>query len=128
LALDQDRTGAWVIQVLSELRSGAAVFGVHHLEQCPVCGLVYERNPGDTWAFTIFGDRLPVAAVIVLLYFGFVQVHRVLGFALIVAVLLLLVWTSPNRWGAGIALHYLSRICWLDPADPVPAKRGDDLS
>ena len=71
---------------------------------------------------------LPVAGVIVLLYFGFVQVHRVLGFALIVAVLLLLVWTSPNRWGAGIALHYLSRIYWPDPADPVPAKRGDDLS
>jgi uncharacterized protein (DUF983 family) len=100
----------------------------HHVDHCPVCGLVYERNPGDTWAFTILGDRLPVAAVIVLLYFGFVQVHRVLGFALIVAVLLLLVWTSPNRWGAGIALHYLSRIYWPDPADPVPAKRGDDLS
>jgi len=100
----------------------------HHVEQCTVCGLVYERNPGDTWAFTILGDRLPVAAVIVLLYFGVVQVHRVLGFALIVAVLLLLVWTSPNRWGVGIALHYLSRIYWPDPADPVPAKRGDELS
>jgi hypothetical protein len=32
---------------------------------------VYERNPGDTWAFTIIGDRLPVALGIVLLYFGF---------------------------------------------------------
>ena len=100
----------------------------HHVEQCPVCGLVYERNPGDTWAFTIFGDRLPVAAIIVLLYFGFVQVHRVIGFALIVVVLFLLVWTSPNRWGVGIALHYLSRIYWPDPADPVPAQRGEDLS
>ena len=93
-----------------------------------MCGLVYERNPGDTWAFTIFGDRLPVAAIIVLLYVGFVQVHRVLGFALIVVVLLLLVWTSPNRWGAGIALHYLSRIYWPDPADPVPPQRGPGLS
>ncbi len=93
-----------------------------------MCGLVYERNPGDTWAFTILGDRLPVAAIIVLLYFGFVQVHRVLGFALIVVALILLVWTSPNRWGAGIALHYLSRIFWPDPADPVPPQRGPGLS
>ena len=38
----------------------------HHIERCPACGLVYERNPGDTWAFTILGDRLPVAAIIVL--------------------------------------------------------------
>ena len=96
----------------------------HHIEQWLVCGLVYERNPGDTWAFTIFGDRLPVAAIIVLLYFGFVQVHRVPGFALIAVVLLLLVWTSPNRWGVGIALHYLSRIYWPDPADPVPPQRS----
>jgi hypothetical protein len=31
-----------------------------------------------------------------------------------------LVWTAPNRWGAGIALHYLSRLYWPDPQDPVP--------
>jgi uncharacterized protein (DUF983 family) len=41
-----------------------------HLDRCAVCGLVYERNPGDTWAFTIIGDRLPVAAIIVLIYSG----------------------------------------------------------
>ncbi len=100
----------------------------HHVERCPECGLVYERNPGDTWAFTILGDRLPVAAIIVLLYFGFVQVHRVVGFVLIVVCLILLVWTSPNRWGAGIALHYLSRIFWPDPADPVPPQRDPGRS
>ena len=42
----------------------------HHLERCRVCGLVYERNPGDTWAFTIIGDRLPIAAIVALIYFG----------------------------------------------------------
>jgi hypothetical protein len=35
----------------------------------------------------------------------------------------LLVATSPNRWGVGIALHYLSRVYWPDPADPVPPLR-----
>lgn len=100
----------------------------HHVEQCPVCGLVYERNPGDTWAFTILGDRLPVAAIIILLYFGVVRLHRLWGLLAILLVLLALIWTSPNRWGAGIALHYLSRIYWPDPSDPVPQPRGEETS
>jgi uncharacterized protein (DUF983 family) len=93
----------------------------HHLDRCPECGLVYERNPGDTWAFTVIGDRLPVALIIVLLYFGFVRSYPVVGFGVIAIAILLLIWTSPNRWGVGIALHYLSRVYWPDPADPVPA-------
>jgi uncharacterized protein (DUF983 family) len=92
----------------------------HHLERCSVCGLVYERNPGDTWAFTIIGDRLPVAAIVVLLYFGFGRSHKILGAVMFVVMGGLLVLTSPNRWGAGIALHYLSRVYWPDPADPIP--------
>jgi len=93
----------------------------HHLERCPVCGLVYERNPGDTWAFTVIGDRLPIAAIIVLIYFGIGRAHPLLGFGTILVLGALLVWTAPNRWGVGIALHYLSRVFWPDPADPVPA-------
>jgi uncharacterized protein (DUF983 family) len=93
----------------------------HHLERCAVCGLVYERNPGDTWAFTIFGDRLPVAAIILLLYFGFGRSHKVLGLATFVVLGVAMIVTSPNRWGAGIALHYLSRVYWPDPDDPVPS-------
>ena len=92
----------------------------HHLERCSVCGLVYERNPGDTWAFTIIGDRLPVAAIIVLIYFGFGRFRLVLALAMIVMLGVLLIWTAPNRWGVGIALHYLSRVFWPDPQDPVP--------
>ena len=92
----------------------------HHLERCPVCGLVYERNPGDTWAFTVIGDRLPVAAIIVLLYFGFGRSHRILGLTAFVVMGVLLVLTAPNRWGVGIALHYLSRVFSPDPADPIP--------
>ena len=38
----------------------------------------------------------------------------------------LLVWTAPNRWGAGIALHYLSRLYWPDPQDPVPDQLATD--
>ena len=88
------------------------------------------RNPGDTWAFTILGDRLPIAGMIVLIYFGVVRSHPVLGVMLMIAFMVLLVWTAPNRWGVGIALHYLSRVYWPEPADPIPpppsVRDGDD--
>ena len=94
--------------------------GWSHLERCSVCGLVFARNPGDTWAFTIFGDRLPIGAMIVLIYFGVGRWHRGLGLTMLVVLAALVVWTAPNRWGAGISLHYLSRVYWPDPADPIP--------
>jgi len=39
---------------------------------------------------------------------------------------IVLAWTAPNRCGVGIALHYLSRVYWPDPQDPVPAARSED--
>lgn len=94
--------------------------GWSQLDRCSSCGLVYARNPGDTWAFTIIGDRLPLAAMIVLIYFGVMRSHFVPGVSLLVVLAGLVVWTARNRWGAGIALHYLSRVFWPDPADPIP--------
>ncbi|HTK29644.1 MAG TPA: hypothetical protein VL309_08845 [Vicinamibacterales bacterium] len=91
-----------------------------HLERCDRCGLVYERNPGDTWAFTVIGDRLPIAVIIAVIYFGLGRGHRWAALALIAVLGVVVVWTAPNRWGVGIALHYLSRVRWPDPADPVP--------
>ncbi len=58
--------------------------------------------------------------MIVLIYFGVVRSHRVLGPGMLVVLVALLLWTAPNRWGVGIALHYLSRVYWPDPADPIP--------
>ena len=48
-----------------------------HTDQCVVCGLVYERNRGDTWAFTILLDRLPLGLLIALVYLGLFRVNRV---------------------------------------------------
>ena len=96
-----------------------------HVDKCPSCGLVYERNPGDTWAFTVIGDRLPIAAIIAIIYFGIGGAHRGLALAVIAVLGVVVVWTAPNRWGVGIALHYLSRLRWPDPADPVPEHRRD---
>jgi uncharacterized protein (DUF983 family) len=99
---------------------GALFSGLDHLPTCSVCGLVYERNPGDTWAFTIIGDRLPIAAIIAVIYFGIGREHRMLALLAFVVMIGFLFWTAQNRWGMGIALHYLSRVYWPEPTDPVP--------
>ncbi len=69
-------------------------------------------------------DRLPVAAIVVPVYFGLGRSHVVWGLAAFVVAGALLVWTSPNRWSVGIALHYLSRTYSPDPEDPVPEPPG----
>jgi uncharacterized protein (DUF983 family) len=89
-------------------------------ERCSVCGLVFVPNPGDTWAFTIIGDRLPIGVMIVLIYFGVMRSYPVPGVILLVLLAALVIWTAPNRWGASVALHYLSRVYWPDPADSIP--------
>ena len=103
---------------------GRLFSGWSERERCSVCGLVFVRNPGDTWFFTIVGDRLPIGAIIVLIYFGVVRSRPVLGVTLLAVVVALLFWSTPNRWGVGIALHYLSRVYWPDPADPIPPPHG----
>jgi uncharacterized protein (DUF983 family) len=97
----------------------------HHLPRCSHCGLVFERNAGDTWAFTIVGDRLPLGLLVVFVYFGVFRANRTLGVITFIVVGVLFVLTSPNRWGVGIALHYLTRVYWPDPEDPIPGQSGD---
>ena len=105
---------------------GRLFSGWSFFERCSICGLVFSRNAGDTWAFNIIGDRVPIGVMIVVIYFGVVRSHRVLGLALLVVLGAVLVWTSPNRWGVGIALHYLSRVYMPDPADPIPPLPASD--
>ena len=67
---------AWIVRALGRgwrkqcphCGHGALFRGwAHHLPACAHCHLVFERNAGDTWAFTVLGDRLPVAALIVII-------------------------------------------------------------
>jgi uncharacterized protein (DUF983 family) len=90
------------------------------LATCSHCGLVYERNSGDTWLFTIVGDRIPIGLLIVVIYFGVGRQHPIAGWTVFGVASLALLVTAPNRWGFGIALHYLSRLYFRDKADPVP--------
>ena len=93
-----------------------------HEPRCTTCGLVYERNSGDTWLFTIIGDRIPIGVIVAAIYFGVARRHLALGVLLFVVAGIAIVWTAPNRWGIGIALHYLSRVYFPDPDDPVPGR------
>jgi len=81
---------------------------------CPTCGLVYERNAGDTWAFWIVGDRIPLAIAIVIVYFGFGPRSWVTGSAFLVAFALIMLATIPQRLGIVLALDYLTRRWWPD--------------
>ena len=97
------------------------------VKKCPVCGLVYEPTEGDTWAFTIIGDRLPVAAGILIVYFELgSRLGPIALVAALAALCAVLVWTAPNRWGVGVALLYLQRTWWPDPLDRIPRLDGQD--
>ena len=95
--------------------------GVVLHERCAVCNLEYVRNAGDPWAFLLIVDRacfvLPVVAGI---YFGVLTgggLVLVLFFGSIVVSLMV---TTPHRCGLCVALDYLTRRYWGDPADHLP--------
>ena len=89
-------------------------------DRCPRCGWVYERSAGDTWAFWIIGDRIPIAIAIAAVYFGVGPRSWVEGAFLIGVVAAVLIATIPQRIGLVVALDYLSRRYWPDPHDAVP--------
>jgi len=86
---------------------------------CPNCGLVYERNAGDTWAFWIVGDRIPLGVAIAIVYFGFGPGSWAQGSAFLFAFALVMIATIPQRLGVVLALDYLTRQWWPEPEDPM---------
>ena len=46
--------------------------------------------------------------MVVIVYFGVFRRHPRIG-SLFLALAAAFFWTTPNRWGVGIALHYVSR-------------------
>ena len=82
---------------------------------------MYQRNQGDIWAFWILTDRIPIAAGIVAVYFGFRVNTFAEGVLFFLAMAVPLVLTMPHRQGLALALDYLSRVYWRDPSDSLPA-------
>ena len=89
-------------------------------DRCAACGLVYERSAGDTWAFWIIGDRIPIAIAIAAVYFGVGPRSWSEGALAIGVVAAALIATIPQRVGLVVALDYLSRRWWPDPNDALP--------
>ena len=88
-------------------------------ERCPACGVVYLRNYGDIWIWTIFTDRVPIFAGIVAVYFGFQSTNWWIAGAFFLALFLPLILTMRERQGLAIALDYVWRIYMPDPSDEI---------
>jgi len=78
-------------------------------ERCSSCGLVYQRDHGDTWLFIIITDRIPMLFGIAALYFGFRAETPLANAAFFLALALPIVGTIKQRVGLALALDYLSR-------------------
>jgi hypothetical protein len=68
----------------------------------------------------VIGDRIPIGIMVALIYIGVARAHPTAGIVLFAMLGVAVIATAPNRWGVGIALHYLSRIYFPDPDDPIP--------
>lgn len=93
---------------------------IQQLDRCSHCALVYQRDQGATWFLINVLDRFFLFPVIALIYFGVFQTHPRIGILSFVVVGAACAWTTPNRWGVGIAIHYLSRVFVDDSDDRVP--------
>jgi hypothetical protein len=76
--------------------------------------------------FVNVADRLFIATLLGIVYFGTHRAYPRLTVLLFVIVGAVLVWTTPNRWGVCTALHYLTRATWPDADDPIPSSTPPD--
>ena len=95
--------------------------GISFNERCSECALLYQRNYGDTWAFIVITDRIPILFGIAALYFGFVSISWGGTAALFFAVATPLLVTIRERQGLALAMDYLSRVYLRDPSDEIHA-------
>lgn len=77
---------------------------------CPVCALRYLEDRGDPWAFLLIIDRAAfIFPLVVALYFGFHLASPSLFVACGVALGVVFLLTTPNRYGISVALVYWTR-------------------
>lgn len=91
--------------------------------RCPACGLVFEKRPGDTWAFWIFGDRIFIALLLLVIVLGFRSPTMPHILVLFLVTAIPLVATMPHRLGVCVGLDYLIRSYSEDsPGDDSPGE------
>ena len=89
--------------------------------RCAACGLLFERDAGDSWGFLIVTDRIPLLiAIAAIVFFGVRVTSPLAGILFFTITGGPIIATMPRRQGVGIALAFVSRIVWPDPDDPLP--------
>ena len=98
--------------------------GLKTYERCSECGLLYQRDHGDTLMFMIITDRIPLLAGIAILYFG-IHPNGWLSTAFFFGALSLpLLATLRERQGLALALDYLLRLYLRDDSDELHGGRA----
>lgn len=75
-------------------------------DRCSNCGLVFQRDHGDTWMFMIITDRIPILFGIAAVYFGFHPQGTLQVVSFFGALAIPVVATMQQRQGLAIALDY----------------------
>jgi uncharacterized protein (DUF983 family) len=76
-------------------------------ESCPACGLVYERQTGDTWFFMYMTTAGLTGVLVVTMFLLRPAVVWLGQVAICAAALVLIVLTLPLRKGIAVAINYL---------------------
>lgn len=82
---------------------------------------MYQPDHGDTLMFMVITDRIPLLAGIGAVYFGFSSSNMPLTIGFLACLVAPLLATLRQRQGLALALVYLARVQFADPADEVHA-------
>ena len=93
-------------------------------ERCSSCDLVFEESPGDTWGFWILGDRVFIAALLLVIVLGFRSTTWWIAGLLFLATTVPFVWTMPHRLGVCVALDFLARAFLGEAAAGASGNQG----
>jgi len=87
---------------------GRLFHGWHKLnERCAVCGLVFERQPGDTWFFMYMTTAGLTGVLVVTMFLIRPRAVWLGQLGIAVAALMLIVLSLPFRKGLAVAVNYL---------------------
>lgn len=86
-------------------------------EVCEVCHLQFARDPGDLWAFWVFGDRLFLGLLILCVFVIFRPTTWDIGIVLFAISIVPMILAIPHRMGIAIGLEYLARRRFAASAD-----------
>ena len=97
--------------------------GLKTHQRCSECGLLYQRDYGDTLMFMIITDRIPILFGIAFLYFGIRPTGWLSTAFLFGALSIPLLATLRERQGLALALDYLVRLHFRDDSDELHGGR-----